>query len=143
LILDEPTSGLDPGERIRLRNIISEFAQARIVLISTHIVSDVEYVATRNAIMKDGKVIALGTTEELVKTMEGRVWQSTIPAGQLQGYERSTRVVNVRNEEGGNVSVRYVADMPCIPNSQTAAPRLEDLYLWLFRDETAAGEGAI
>ena len=143
LILDEPTSGLDPGERIRFRNILSEFAQQRIVLISTHIVSDVEYIANRNAIMKDGKIIALGTTDELVKTMGGKVWQGTIPSGQLHHYERTVRVVAVRNEEGGNVSVRYVSENPGLPGSQAVPPRLEDLYLWLFRCEEAAKEEAV
>lgn len=143
LILDEPTSGLDPGERIRFRNILSEFAQQRIVLISTHIVSDVEYIANRNAIMKDGKIIAAGTTEELVKMMDGKVWQGTIPAEQLHHYERTVRVVTVRNEEGGNVSVRYVTENPVLPDSQAAAPRLEDLYLWLFRGEEAVKEDAV
>lgn len=143
LILDEPTSGLDPGERIRFRNIISEFAQRRIVLISTHIVPDVEYVANRNAIMKDGQIIAVGTTDELVKTMDGKVWQSTIPTDQLHHYERTVRVVTVRNEESGRVSVRYVSEIPSLPDSQTAAPRLEDLYLWLFRDEEAVKEDAV
>jgi ABC-2 type transport system ATP-binding protein len=143
LILDEPTSGLDPGERIRFRNIISEFAQQRIVLISTHIVSDVEYVATRNAIMKDGKIEALGTTDELVKMMDGRVWQAAIPAGQLHRYEPGIRIVNVRNEDGGNISVRYVSETAALPCSQAAAARLEDLYLWLFRDEEAVKEAAI
>ena len=73
LILDEPTSGLDPGERMRFRNLLSEFGRNRIVLISTHIVSDVEYIATCNAIMKDGKIAAVGETEELVKEVEGKV----------------------------------------------------------------------
>ena len=143
LILDEPTSGLDPGERIRFRNILSEFAQQRIVLISTHIVSDVEYIANRNAIMKDGKIIAVDTTDELVKMMDGKVWQGTIPAEQLHHYERTVRVVSVRNEDGGNVSVRYVSENPGLPNSQAAAPRLEDLYLWLFRGEEVVKEDAI
>ena len=143
LILDEPTSGLDPGERIRFRNILSEFAQQRIVLISTHIVSDVEYIANRNAIMKDGQIIAVGTTDELVKMMGGKVWQGTIPAEQLHHYERTVRVVTVRNEEGGSVSVRYVSESPGLPDSQTASPRLEDLYLWLFRGEEAVKEDAI
>ena len=143
LILDEPTSGLDPGERIRFRNILSEFAQQRIVLISTHIVSDVEYITNRNAIMKDGQIIAVGTTDELVKTMDGKVWQSTIPAEQLHHYERIVRVVTVRNEEGGRVSVRYVSESPSLPDSQNAAPRLEDLYLWLFRGEEAVKEDAV
>lgn len=143
LILDEPTSGLDPGERIRFRNILSEFAQQRIVLISTHIVSDVEYIANRNAIMKDGQIIAVDTTDELVKMMDGKVWQGTIPAEQLHHYERTVRVVTVRNEDGGRVLVRYVSENPSLPDSQTAAPRLEDLYLWLFRGEEAAKEDAV
>lgn len=143
LILDEPTSGLDPGERIRFRNILSEFAQQRIVLISTHIVSDVEYIANRNAIMKDGQIIAVDTTDELVKMMDGKVWQGTIPAEQLHHYERTVRVVTVRNEEGGSVSVRYVSENPSLPDSQTAAPRLEDLYLWLFRDVETIKEDAV
>jgi ABC-2 type transport system ATP-binding protein len=143
LILDEPTSGLDPGERIRFRNILSEFAQQRIVLISTHIVSDVEYIANRNAIMKDGQIIAVDTTDELVKMMDGKVWQGTIPSEQLHNYERTVRVVSVRNEEVGNVSVRYVSENPSLPNSQATAPRLEDLYLWLFRGEEAVKEDVI
>jgi ABC-2 type transport system ATP-binding protein len=143
LILDEPTSGLDPGERIRFRNIISEFAQRRIVLISTHIVSDVEYVATRNAIMKDGKIIANDTTDQLVKKMDGRVWQSTIPAERLHHYERIVRVVSIRNEADGTLSVRYVSETPGLPDSQVAIPRLEDLYLWLFRNEETVKEAAV
>ena len=135
LILDEPTSGLDPGERIRFRNIISEFAQQRIVLISTHIVSDVEYIANRNAIMKDGKIIAVETTDELVKMMDGKVWKGTISTEQLHRYERTIRIVTVRNEDGGSVSVRYLSENQILPNSQPAVPRLEDLYLWLFRSE--------
>lgn len=140
LILDEPTSGLDPGERIRFRNILSQFAQQRIVLVSTHIVSDVEYIANRNAIMKDGKIIADGTTDELVKIMDGKVWQGTIPAEQLHRYEHTVRVVSVRNEEGGTVSVRYVSENPGLPGSRAAIPRLEDLYLWLFRGEESVKE---
>ena len=71
LILDEPTSGLDPGERVRFRNLLSEFAHDRIVLISTHIVSDIEYIATQNAVMKNGELLAKGTTEELVELVAG------------------------------------------------------------------------
>ena len=140
LVLDEPTSGLDPGERIRFRNIISEFAQQRIVLISTHIVSDVEYIANRNAIMKDGKIIAVDTPDELVKMMDGKVWQSTIPTKQLHRYERTIRIITVRNEDGGSVLVRYLSENPILPNSQHTVPRLEDLYLWLFRGEEAVKE---
>lgn len=132
LILDEPTSGLDPGERVRFRNLLSEFAHDRIVLISTHIVSDVEYIATQNAVMKDGKLIATGTTEELVKLVDGKVWSSTIPVGSLPEYERKLRIVNLRNENKDSVSIRYLAEQPSAPASIPERARLEDLYLWLF-----------
>lgn len=132
LILDEPTSGLDPAERVRFRNLLSEFAKDRIVLISTHIVSDVEYIATRNAVMKDGKLIAEGTTEELVRLVDGKVWNVVIPDTFLSEYERKLRIVNLRNENDGQVSIRYLAKQPYTDDSVPATPRLEDLYLWLF-----------
>ena len=140
LILDEPTSGLDPGERVRFRNLLSEFAHDRIVLISTHIVSDVEYIATQNAVMKDGKLIATGTTEELVKLVEGKVWNATIPASVLPEYEQKLRIVNLRNENDGSVSIRYLAEQSLVKNSISVAPHLEDLNLYLFPQETLKPE---
>lgn len=136
LILDEPTSGLDPGERVRFRNLLSEFAHDRIVLISTHIVSDVEYIATQNAVMKEGKLLAKGTTEELVQLVNGKVWTARIPMSQLTSYEHKLQIVNIRNEENGRISIRYLADSPCTEKSKPAPPHLEDLYLWLFPQET-------
>lgn len=143
LILDEPTSGLDPGERVRFRNLLSEFASDRIVLISTHIVSDVEYIAARNAVMKEGRIIAQGTTDELLWDMEGKVWSALIEERDLHRYEQKVRVVSIRNEERGAVSIRYLADAPAVPDSRPKEPRLEDLYLWLFPQEHTGGkEGA-
>ena len=138
LILDEPTAGLDPGERVRFRNLLSEFAQDRIVLISTHIVSDVEYIAAENAVMKDGKIIAVDTTEGLVQQIEGKVWQGSAPAGELPRWEHRLQVVNLRNETDGTVALRYLAEAPQLPGSIPARPKLEDLYLWLFPEETEA-----
>ena len=135
LILDEPTSGLDPGERVRFRNLLSEFARDRIVLISTHIVSDVEYIAAENAIMKDGRLIDVGTTEQLLRAVEGKVFTALVPDGMLAQAEREVRVVSLKNEGGGRTLVRYVADAPLLGGSEIAEPRLEDLYLWLFKDE--------
>ena len=135
LILDEPTSGLDPGERVRFRNLLSEFARDRIVLISTHIVSDVEYIAAENAVMKDGKLIDVGTTEQLLRAVEGKVFTALVPDGLLAQAEREVRVVSLKNEGGGRTLVRYVADAPLLDGSEIAEPRLEDLYLWLFNDE--------
>lgn len=135
LILDEPTSGLDPAERVRFRNLLSEFAHDRIVLISTHIVTDVEYIATRNAVMKDGKLLAVGMTEELVRLVAGKVWSCTIPADALPRYESKLNIVNLRNESGDGISLRYLSEQPRIKGSVPAEPRLEDLYLWLFPRE--------
>lgn len=139
LILDEPTSGLDPGERVRFRNLLSEFAHDRIVLISTHIVSDVEYIATQNAVMKGGKLLTCGTTEELVTLVEGKVWTARIPMERLPEYERRLPIVNIRNEDDGQISIRYLAEDPFTKNSVPAAPHLEDLYLWLFPQQAARG----
>ncbi len=135
LILDEPTSGLDPGERVRFRNLLSEFARDRIVLISTHIVSDIEYIAAENAVMKDGKLIDVGTTEQLLRAVEGKVFTALVPDGLLDRVEREVRVVSLKNEGGAQTLVRYVADAPLLRDSEMAEPRLEDLYLWLFKDE--------
>ncbi len=143
LILDEPTGGLDPGERVRFRNFLSEFAQGRIVLISTHIVSDVEYIAAQNVIMKEGKVICAGKTEELLEAVAGKVFTAVIRQDELPRYEEAVRIVSMKGEPGGQVGVRYISDAPEIPGSLPAEPRLEDLYLWLFRREPASGEGEI
>ena len=136
LILDEPTSGLDPGERIRFRNLLTEFAHERIVLISTHIVSDVEYIANQSAVMKDGKIIETGTTEELIEFVRGKVWNGNIPTKEAFAYEQKMRIVNLRNEEYGMTSVRYLSETPLIPESRLEEPKLEDLYLWLFPQES-------
>ena len=140
LILDEPTGGLDPGERVRFRNLLSEFAHDRIVLISTHIVPDVEYIATCHAIIKGGKLLATGTTEELVKLVEGKVWSCTIPAEAVPEYESKLQITNLRNENDGSVSIRYLSDRPRNAVSSTATPRLEDLYLWMFPESSGEND---
>lgn len=132
LILDEPTGGLDPGERVRFRNLLSEFAHDRIVLISTHIVPDVEYIATCHAVIRDGRLLATGTTDELVKLVEGKVWSCIIPARAVPEYESRLQIVSLRNENDGSVSIRYLAEHPCNNSSALCVPRLEDLYLWMF-----------
>ena len=135
LILDEPTSGLDPGERVRFRNLLSEFARDRIVVISTHIVSDVEYIANQNAIMKDGSIIENDTTENLVHLVDGKIWECQIPSVEMVKWERMLKIISLRNEADGSTSIRYLADQAETPDSVPAVPRLEDLYLWLFQQE--------
>ena len=135
LILDEPTAGLDPGERVRFRNFISEFAHDRIVLISTHIVTDVEYIATKTAIMKEGRIVGIGTTKQLVEQINGKVWVVSVPQEKVMEMEKEIRVINQRGDDNGMVSLRYLADNPIVDGSESVSPRLEDLYLWLFPNE--------
>ena len=135
LILDEPTSGLDPSERVRFRNLLSEFAQGRIVLISTHIVADVEYIAMQNAIMKDGRLVGCGTTTDLVAEVADKVWTARVPAADLPRWERALTIVNLKSEPDGSASLRYLAERAEIPGSSPAEARLEDLFLWLFPHE--------
>lgn len=125
LILDEPTGGLDPGERVRFRNLLSEFAHDRIVLISTHIVPDVEYIAACHAIIKDGKLLAAGTTAELVKLVEGKVWSSVISPHMLPEYERSLQIVSLRNEHDGSISIRYLAVYSIVTLAEMDIGRLQ------------------
>lgn len=143
LILDEPTSGLDPGERIRLRQILAEFSRHRIVLISTHIVSDIESIANQNAIMKDGRIVALGTTSALIEKVDGKVWQATCPIDQMAKYKSRVRIVNLHAKDDSTTAVRYVCSEAAIPGSSRVQPTLEDLYFWLFREEDRAEENGI
>lgn len=140
LVMDEPTAGLDPGERVHFRNFISEFSHNRIVLISTHIVSDIEYISTKVAIMKSGKILDVGTTDELVKQIEGKVWNALIPAVRLPEYEMKLRIINQRGEAGDQISIRYLAGESLIAHSAPASPKLEDLYLWLFPQSETSHE---
>ena len=86
-------------------------------------------------IVSDGKIIARGTTEELTRQVEGKVWSGRIPENRLLEYERRLRIVNLKNEEGGQISLRYLAEAPQIEGSISVPPRMEDLYLWLFPQE--------
>ena len=103
-------------------------------MISTHIVSDVEYIASKNAIMKEGKIVDDGNDAmELDKTdEEGKVWEGAVSVEDLTEYEKRLRVVSRRDEGHGLVFVRYLSEQPELPKSATVPPRLEDLYLWLF-----------
>lgn len=132
LILDEPTAGLDPGERIKFRQLLSEFSQDRIVLISTHIVSDVEYIATRQAIMKDGKIIRDGSTDTLVKEMAGKIWECTVDNRDIKELEKALQIVNLKNVSSNRTEIRFISDTQTINNASNVSPRLEDLYMWLF-----------
>ena len=139
LIMDEPTAGLDPKERAYFRNVIAEMAQDKIIIISTHIVSDIEYISDQVIIMKKGRFILQGTTEELTAGAEGMVWSCRVPAREWMSFENSHTVANSRNL-GDMVEARVISpDRPCADAEQTE-PTLEDLYLKCFSDEIGTME---
>lgn len=131
LILDEPTAGLDPKERVRFRNLISRLGTNRIVLLSTHIVSDVEHIADTILVMKEGQLIHQGTLAEIIQTVEGKVWECVVPQKAADALCEKYPVINVRN---GNedVFLRLISEeKPCDSAANTQAV-LEDLYLYYF-----------
>lgn len=134
LILDEPTAGLDPKERVRFRNLISSFSRDKIVLLSTHIVSDVEYIADEILVMKDGAFLHRGTPGDIVRGIRGCVWECRVDAREAERYVQKFNIGNLRNE-GEQTVLRIVSDQKPMEQAKEAEPTLEDLYLYYF-DET-------
>ena len=134
LVLDEPTAGLDPKERIRFRNLISDLSRDKIVILSTHIVSDVEYIADQILMMKKGRLILSGHPAELVERASGMAWMLTVPEEAVGFYERNACICNLRHTEKG-VELRIVADEKPAPEAVSAATNLEDLYMFSFAEE--------
>ena len=95
LILDEPTAGLDPTERVRFRNLISAFSKDRIVILSTHIVSDVEFIAEDIIMMKDGQILHFGKTQEITTEIDGQVWECTVPTSRAEQYSETLNISNL------------------------------------------------
>ena len=135
LVLDEPTAGLDPKERVHFRNLIANFAQEKIVILSTHIVSDVEFIANRILVMRQGAFVLDGAPEEVVTQAAGKVWECHVDAGQAEVMSSSMVVANVRYSADGHAVVRVVADDAPTAEAVPVDPTLEDLYLYVFRDE--------
>ncbi len=137
LIVDEPTAGLDPEERVLLRNLLSDLAADRVVLLSTHIVSDVESVASDIAIMAGGWLRQRGRPQDLLRQAEGLVWELTVPAGVLSQLREQFLVSRMVRTESG-VRVRVLAPAPPSADAVPAVPDLEDAYLTIIH---AAGVG--
>lgn len=135
LIVDEPTAGLDPKERIRFRNLLSTIALERIVLLSTHIVSDIEYIAREIVIMKQGKVVRKDSPHTMLQQMKEKVWTAVVAANELPHYQENFKVGNVIQKEAG-LEIRILSETRPAEAAQKAAPNLEDLYLYYFDEET-------
>lgn len=132
LILDEPTAGLDPKERVRFRNLLSSMAQERLVLLSTHIVSDVEYIAKRILVMKAGQIIHEGSTREILRAVEGKVWECVVPARQADAMAQQFNVGNLKYVEDGKVLLRVIREGKPAESAVQVDPVLEDVYLYYF-----------
>lgn len=137
LVLDEPTAGLDPKERVRFRNIISSLGKDRIVLLSTHIVSDIEYIADRILIMKNGELIQEGTEAEITEKVKGHVWKCIVSEKEAEYLGQRFIVSNMRSN-GENVELRVISEKQPMREAELLDGTLEDAYLY----ETQSAEEA-
>jgi len=134
LIVDEPTVGLDPAERVRFRNLLSDLAGERIIILSTHIVSDVEATATDIVIINKGCQVQRAAPEKLLALLDGRVWQWVVPEQQLTGLKQTYLVSGtVRRADG--IQARIVSQTAPAAEAHPVAPNLEDVYLYLISQD--------
>lgn len=134
LIVDEPTVGLDPEERIQFRNLLASLAADRIIILSTHIVSDIESIASNLVVMNKGTLVIAAAPEQLLRETEGKVWNALIPVEKLDEMQRQFIISNSMQRSDG-IHIRVVSDCkPCLGAEQTE-PALEDAYLWVTRKE--------
>ena len=135
LILDEPTAGLDPKQRIAIRNYISKIAFNKIVLIATHVVPDIEFIAKDIIMLKKGVIVDNAPPHELVKKIDGGVWIVPCAESEVQAMQDRFRVTNIaRDEQTGEVLLRVLSDTNPTERARTVAPTLEDYYLHVFGD---------
>lgn len=134
LILDEPTAGLDPKERVRFRNLLSDYAGDKIVILSTHIVSDIEAIADEVLLMKKGKFVLQGTVPELVQKADGKVWELVVSSAEAKKWQANATVANLRHE-GRQVVLRIISDDKPSERAVSCEATLEDLYLYYFPAE--------
>jgi ABC-type multidrug transport system ATPase subunit len=135
--VDEPTVGLDPEERVRFRNLLAEIAHGRVVILSTHIVSDVEAVASHIAVIRQGRLVLHATPETLLSRAAGRVFVAVVPSDCLSEAQRSVHVSSlVRRADG--VHVRFVANGGTLSGAKEVEPTLEDAYLLANLEQSPA-----
>ena len=135
LILDEPTAGLDPKERVRFRNLISAFAKNRIVILSTHIVSDAEFIAEEIIMMKSGQIVHFGKPQEITAEIDGQVWECAVPSAYAETYAAKFNTSNFRNTDKSETILRIISECPPMENAVRVQPDLEDLYLFYFKGD--------
>lgn len=133
IILDEPTAGLDPKERVRFRNIISELSRDKIVIISTHIVSDIEFIANEVVMIKDKKILHKDTIGNICKTLEGRVYETEIDYSYAKKF-RSKHISLSEKQENGKMKIRFTNESKENENWKAVSPNLEDIFLYEYNE---------
>ena len=138
LILDEPTAGLDPKQRIAIRNFISRIAFNKIVIIATHVVPDIEFIAREAILLKKGVIVDHATPAELLHKIEGKVWNVMAEETEVMELQQKFRVTNIaRDEQTGKAVVRVLAEDKPTEFATPVAPTLEDYYLYVFGESQA------
>lgn len=134
LILDEPTAGLDPMERVRFRNMISELSKERIVILSTHIVSDVEYIANEIWLMKNGRLMQQGSLDVVLDSMPEKVWSFVTSQAEAEKYMKQYKVSNMKTDRDG-VELRIISAQQPSASAEAVQPNLEDVFLYYFGEK--------
>lgn len=142
LILDEPTAGLDPNERIRFRNLISELSEERLVLLSTHIVSDLEYIANEIWLMKDGELMHKGTADEIISSMPESVWECFAERNMVCDLMKQYKISNMKTEPNG-VTLRIISLEKPFMNAKKTEASLEDVFLYYFGEKAGDEDAAV
>jgi ABC-2 type transport system ATP-binding protein len=133
IILDEPTAGLDPKERVRFRNIISELSRDKIVIISTHIVSDIEFIANEVIMIKDKKILYKDTIENICKTLKGKVYETEIDYSFAKEF-RSSHISLSEKQENGKMKIRFIDELEQDGEWKAVSPNLEDIFLYEYNE---------
>jgi len=133
LILDEPTAGLDPKERVRFRNLISDLSKDRIIVLSTHIVSDIEYIANKILIMKSGQLIHNDSLDEIIKVIDNKIWECNVSTSEAEKLSQIYTIINIRHEKD-KTFLRLVSDISPAPEAVKVDACLEDLYIYYFSE---------
>lgn len=142
LVLDEPTAGLDPNERIRFRNLVSELSEERLVLLSTHIVSDIEYIANEILLMKDGNIVHKGTADKIIDSMTETVWECLADKNMVSDYMKKYKISNMKSEPQG-VILRIISHEKPSPDAVCVKATLEDVFLFYFGEKAGDENAAI
>ena len=131
IIVDEPTAGLDPEERVRFRNVLSDLGAGKLVILSTHIVSDIESIATEIAVMKEGRLVTLGAPEALLRAAVGSVWTTVMDSARFERVRGEIKISNAARRPDG-VHIRIVDPARPFPEATEVEPTLEDAFLYLM-----------